>query len=348
MTLQPHLHTLSRWLRFNTASLALFRLLTAAAILWHLCAHHNLLLTLILLLPVMALGLGYRTRLIAMGLLVIALLFIVADWGTPSVYDLWMALLCSWCASLPVNAQWGVDAALQKPLKDEPNLRLKPNSSQAIMPRTYTLSSWLIVLIGVLVLAATLQTMFFNSIGISLFNVAALSVLIPASLWQKLISALKTTPRYQNIQQLVIHYDADCGFCLKMCLVLREFLLTRETKIITAQSDEKIFPIMEANNSWVVQSANGDTHIHWHAMHHLFNQRLPFKLMAWLMNMPPLMRAGNKVYAWVAENRNTMSRMTAVGLPWVTIPRTPTPFHSVCVATLSIALTALLFRAAVL
>jgi len=338
----PKTNRLVSLLSLNTASLALFRVLTALSTVWHLSVHHSLLVTLVALLPAAAMALGYRTRVMAGLLLVIAGFLIALNWETLSAADIGMALLCTWCVGLPVNEQWSVDAALQSVYQDN------PNATSTMTHRIRTLYSPLtkLVVIGVLVFVAF--SLITNTNGLSVFIVTALTLLTPISLWEQLRVSFRASPRYQQIQQLVIFYDEDCGFCLKMCLVLRELLLTQDTRIITAQSNDAIFAIMDANNSWVIQSANKDTHIHWHAMQHLFAQRWPFKVVAWIMNLPPLMRLGNAVYAWVAENRSTMSRITAWALPWGKLPEKPRLFTVIWVVALSVELTVLFIQAAVL
>lgn len=341
-SLTPKTNTVVSVLSLNTASLSLFRVFTALAIIWHLFSHHYWPIALLSVIPSAALTFGYRTRWAAGILAVIAALLIVFSSGASQASDIWMALLCIWCLGLPVNAQWSVDAALQPFYKDNPNATRPPALS------THVLYSLMTKLVAASVLIISVLSVFFSTHTLNLFNLAALCLVFPIALWESFITQLKASPRYQDIQRLIIFYDADCGFCLKMCLVLRELLLTQETRIITAQSEKAIYAIMEANNSWVIQSANKETHIHWHAMQHLFAQRWPFKLVAWIMSLPPFMRLGNSLYAWVAENRSTMSQVTAWALPWSMLKEKPAPVTVFWVAGLTILLTLLLLKVVVL
>jgi len=129
-------------------------------------------------------------------------------------------------------------------------------------------------LIG-LVLLASLHAAFLLMLHIGLFpliDFMALSLLIPGTVW-----VWFKRRRNPEQSQTVLHYDEDCGFCLKMCLILRAFLLPKNVVIQPAQKTASIYEIMQRENSWVVTDAGGQTFIHWHAMAFLFSQRWPFK-----------------------------------------------------------------------
>ena len=129
-------------------------------------------------------------------------------------------------------------------------------------------------LIGLLLLAS-LHAAFLLMLHIGLFpliDFMALSLLIPGTVWVWL-----KRNRDPEQSKIVLHYDEDCGFCLKMCLILRAFLLPASTVIQPAQKTASIYEIMQRENSWVVTDASGKTFIHWHAMAFIFSQRWPFK-----------------------------------------------------------------------
>ncbi|MEE9335850.1 MAG: DCC1-like thiol-disulfide oxidoreductase family protein [Granulosicoccaceae bacterium] len=177
-------------------------------------------------------------------------------------------------------------------------------------------------IIGLLMLASLhLAFMFMLHIGLfPLIDFMSLTVLIPSAIWIWLAARRKPAA----MDNIILYYDQDCGFCLKMVLVLRELLLSQHVKIYPAQNTPEIYAIMEGENSWVVQGANGKHYLHWNAMRHLFAQRWAFKPIALIMSIPPLMMLGNWVYRWVANNRNTMSNITASSLPWHTVKIKPT------------------------
>jgi len=182
---------------------------------------------------------------------------------------------------------------------------------------------WPLIRIVGLLLLASLHVAFLLMLHIGLFpliDFMSLTVLIPSAVWIWL--AARRKPKHYD--DIVIYYDQDCGFCLKMVLVLRELLLSRHVKIYPAQDYDHIYAIMERENSWVIQGANGEYHTHWHAMRHLFAQRWVFRPLSWIMAFPPFMAIGNWVYRWVADNRGTMSTITASSMPWRPVKLKPT------------------------
>ncbi len=168
-----------------------------------------------------------------------------------------------------------------------------------------------------LALLGSLHAAFILMLHIGLFpliDFMSLSLLIPGFVW-----AFITRRGHEHTSPpdtLTLHYDVDCGFCLKMCLILREFLLPGHAKIKPAQHDPVIAQILERENSWVVTDTDGRPHIHWDAMRLLFRQRIGWRPVYWLLSIPPLPWIGHKVYRAIAENRDSASRFSAYWLPW--------------------------------
>ncbi len=189
-------------------------------------------------------------------------------------------------------------------------------------------------IIGLLLLAS-LHVAFVLMLHIGLFpfiDFMALSLLIPGALWVSLRDSQAYQARRNRVAKIRMFYDEDCGFCLKMCLILRCFLLPGDVKILPAQSYPAIFPIMERENSWVVSDPDANTYTHWHAMAFLFMQRWPFKPIGWLMHLPPLMGLGNGLYRWVATNRAFMGTLTSQWLPYRTLRTRATVTGSIIAA----------------
>ncbi len=192
---------------------------------------------------------------------------------------------------------------------------------------------WPIARIIGLLLLASLHVAFMTLMHIGLFpliDFMSLSLLIPSAIW----IFLAKRKQQSKAAKVTMYYDEDCGFCLKMCLILREFLLPDTVKILRAQDYNDIYAIMERENSWVITDGNGKTYTHWHAMAFLFCQNWLFKPLGWLMRFPPFMWLGNRLYRWIATNRGTMGDITAKALPYrpvKLIPTAPTQiFACVC------------------
>lgn len=183
--------------------------------------------------------------------------------------------------------------------------------------------AWPYLRFGGLILLASLHVGFMLLLHIGLFpliDFMSLSLLIPSAFWIWLASLRNNDKR----ECIVIYYDIDCGFCLKMCLILREFLLPDSVKIIPAQTDDKIYAIMERENSWVITDYKNRQYTHWYAMSFLFSQSWLFSPLAWIMKIPPFMYLGNRLYHWVANNRGLMGELTAKFLPFRTLSLKPT------------------------
>ena len=182
---------------------------------------------------------------------------------------------------------------------------------------------WPITRIIGLLMLASLHVAFLLLIHIGLFpfiDFMSLSLLIPSALWIYLANRRQQS----SANNIVMYYDEDCGFCLKMCLILREFLLPETVKILRAQDYNDIYAIMERENSWVISDGAGKTYIHWSAMAFLFSQSWLLKPIGWIMKFPPFMWLGNRVYHWVATNRGAMGTITAKTLPYRPVKLKPT------------------------
>ena len=186
---------------------------------------------------------------------------------------------------------------------------------------------WPWVRVSGLLLLGSLHAAFLLMLHIGLFpliDFMALSLLIPGALWVKAGRTQTRIQRRQYQQAICLYYDENCGFCLKMCLILRAFLLPAATRILPAQHYPEIYPILERENSWVVTNPDGMPYVHWHAMAYLFSQRWPFKPLGWLMRLPPLMAIGNAVYGWVATHRGFMGAVTERLIPYRGLGLRPT------------------------
>ncbi len=193
--------------------------------------------------------------------------------------------------------------------------------------------------LGGLVLLGSLHAGFLLLLHIGLFpliDFMSLSLLLPGLAWAWL-AGRRGSPWWADApgtgfdvstsppgRALTLHYDVDCGFCLKMCTLLREFLLYGDTRIVPAQADPDVHSIMQRENSWVVTDASGTPHVHWHAMALLFRQRPAWRPLGVVMSRQPFIGLGNALYRTVATNRDAMSRFTARVMPWRAVRARPT------------------------
>ncbi len=162
-----------------------------------------------------------------------------------------------------------------------------------------------------------LSGMHFNfelSMRLGLFpwiDIAALLLFLPPSTMTAMARTMVTPSR----AALTMYYDRDCGFCLKMVLILRELLLIPETKIVPAQDDDAAKKLLAAQNSWVVVTADGTHHTRWLALVAVLEHAV---VIGWMMRLLPLRilaPIGDAVYKGIAKNRGGIGRLSEAHLP---------------------------------
>ena len=294
----------------------------------------QLLLCIIAALCALALLIGYKTRWMAFASFVLLASLFNRNPVILQTSDTLLMVMTFWSLFLPLNARWSMDAALQAELKIQHNLiRHNPDTAQryfsmgtiAVLIQIALVYIFSAIYLGLKIPSVTSPSLNANS-HITFFaaHAMALSLLIPSALWIALQRRRTRSFAWQRIQSITIYYDEDCGFCLKMCLALRELLLQPGVRIQTAQSDPAIYAIMERHYSWVIKDANNATYIHWQAMQFLFMQRWPFKIIGAIMAFKPFMAMGDRMYHWIAINRYTMSQITTCVIPWRRMSLIPT------------------------
>lgn len=141
-------------------------------------------------------------------------------------------------------------------------------------------------------------------------SITSLLAFTPGTVWTWIGQKVSTKER----EGIVIYYDKPCGFCQKISLILRSFLLFPHTRVLAAQEHPDIYAIMQKNNSWVVTDHSGQAYIHWQAMLILFKNSPIFGWLFPLLNLQLLRNLGNTFYYWVANNRSFLSEKT---YPWL-------------------------------
>ena len=204
------------------------------------------------------------------------------------------------------------------------------------LSRPLTLYVWWLELIGPLLMFSpvfrlplrlammaafiSLEVGFIFNLHIGLFplvSVTSILLFTPSEVWDWLEKRFFD----HRGRGLTLYYDQGCEFCLKMCVLLRTFLLLKRADIVPAQRDADIAAILDREFSWVVTDPAGQTHIKWQAMTAVFAHSPLFFWMArplgWMGGL------GTDLYEWVAENRGAFGRWFARWLPWGDVPRLP-------------------------
>jgi hypothetical protein len=112
-----------------------------------------------------------------------------------------------------------------------------------------------------------------------------------------------------------IWYDRDCGFCLKSCLLFKEFLILPRASIAPAQDSQRARALLEANYSWVVIDADDRAHLKWPAFVALLRHSPLFGWLWPVLRWSALEKPGNVVYDWVGRHRAGFGTLTGRLLP---------------------------------
>ncbi|MFA5940536.1 MAG: HTTM domain-containing protein [Sinimarinibacterium sp.] len=163
-----------------------------------------------------------------------------------------------------------------------------------------------------------------------LVSLSSLTVFCGGWVWDRL------GQRHQRRHPLAprIYYDRDCGFCLKSCRLLQQFLILPRSSIAPAQDTPRARTLMEANYSWVVIDGDEQAYLKWSAFTVLV-RRSPLLGGLWpLLRAPALERPGNAVYDFVARHRGAFGTLSALLLPTRTIRWEPGRIGQVLAAVL--------------
>lgn len=145
-----------------------------------------------------------------------------------------------------------------------------------------------------------------------LSSLSSLMTYIPTRIWDWICKKY-WQPDQRKIR---LYYDRDCGFCLKTCMLLREFFLPHDVFIGPAQDDPAVGEILVRENSWVVVTPGGDHKLRWDAIVYVTKQSIlmrPFWLIAYLIKQIGI---GTLAYNAIGNNRRAFSKFTAFFLPF--------------------------------
>jgi predicted DCC family thiol-disulfide oxidoreductase YuxK len=143
-------------------------------------------------------------------------------------------------------------------------------------------------------------------------DIIALSILIPSSFWDWCSKKIKTNDRLN----LKIYYDGDCNFCRKIAVLIKEFLLIKETEVSTVQSADHIKKLSLDANSWVVVDEKNNEYVRWEALVVVFEHIPVFGNLIRYLPLRSLRPLGDRGYKIVAKNRSLLGKVSAILLPW--------------------------------
>ena len=298
-------------------SLVLYRVTLGLSLLWHLWVYRceldmppsassaELWATVFVTLAAVAtvlLVLGYRTQPAASaGWFLMAALLSVDAQGPRDTESLILALLFL-AAFLPLGARGGIDTALDVGPKHE---------ARAVSLATTALLLSALLSAGDIIASDSERLRYDQWTAL-----AAFLAFVPSAVWDRITRWLDTVER----TGLRIFYDRDCGFCHKICLLFRTFLFLGDVPIAPAQVDATTFAIMQEQNSWVIYDHDGVPHVRWHAMLFLLRRSPVFWPIGSPLTAMGMGRWADGLYTLIAANRDRLSKISALLLPYKSVP----------------------------
>lgn len=189
--------------------------------------------------------------------------------------------------------------------------------------------------IAVMALLIAMHIGFFLCMEIGIFpfvSITSLLVLTPGAVWDWLDARWQTSER----RGLQIYYDQPCGFCLKVCLILRTMLVLGDTPIRPAQGEPGILRELQQHNSWVVVDYDGTHHVRWQAVALVFRRSPILWPIGMLFGSRAFRAVGEWIYATIARNRGRLGDWSAVTLPYREQSIHPAPIANAIIAALAI------------
>jgi hypothetical protein len=93
-----------------------------------------------------------------------------------------------------------------------------------------------------------------------------------------------------------------------MVLILREFLLSRETSVIPSQDDPVTHEEMRRENSWIVVNETGKRFYRTAALAEVFRHSIVLTPFAWILTHQPVLELCDDLYRLIERNRPRLSR----------------------------------------
>ena len=146
-------------------------------------------------------------------------------------------------------------------------------------------------------------------------SLATLILLVPDSWWDRLLAR-----RRERLARVQIFFEPGCGFCERISLLLREFLLAPSAKVMPASADPEALRLLTEHNSWVVRGADGSVHLKWQALVYLMRENLLLAPLGWLTDLPSLRTAMARLYDAIGRQRRRLGALARRLLPIRTQP----------------------------
>jgi hypothetical protein len=112
--------------------------------------------------------------------------------------------------------------------------------------------------------------------------------------------------RRMRLQHITLYHEPRCELCQRILLVLREFLLPRSAKILSASHDPEALRLLDAGQSWAVRATDGTLMSNWRALAYILKQNPIFAPLRLLTNFAFVRRLAEKPYELIGDGRYTL------------------------------------------
>jgi hypothetical protein len=305
---------LTRWIEIfgcDLRALATFRLALGLALFLHAAVYGTLAGSVFgwgAALVALAVCLGYRTRLSATlsWILLAAPPLIAAD--VPPEHIRLLIALSLFGAFLPLGARYSLDSAVDPERHRGERIVTGATAILRLQAVWFFASTGLAYSMG----AAAAQPTWPVGGAAAGTAVVALLGLLPSRLFDWLERYAAAFHR----NRLRIYYDRDCGFCRKICLIFRTFMLLGDTSVQPAQEHRDACEIMHTRNTWVVYDFDGTAYVRWHAVLLLLRRSAAFRPLGLALTAVRMGEWADPIYAAIAASRGRWSRVTALLVPY--------------------------------
>jgi hypothetical protein len=179
-----------------------------------------------------------------------------------------------------------------------------------------------------LAVAAAMHVAFIFCLNIGSFPYISLAILllyVPDAWLDVLLQRRRT-----ELEGITIYYEPGCLFCLKVALLLREFLLDHEVSILPASAKPSVFALLKEKKSWVVLDRDGMPHLKWHGVTFLLMRNRFLVPLAWVMETRLLARLLERLYDGIGRRRGCLGAITKLVLPFHNDPPIGRHLTAIC------------------
>ncbi len=113
-----------------------------------------------------------------------------------------------------------------------------------------------------------------------------------------------------EVHRMEIWYDRDCGFCLKVALLLREAFLPGTVPVRPAQDHAEIGALLASEVSWVVVDGTGRRWLHWDAVALVMRANALLRPLGWIAAGIGAIGVGRPLYDAIGRNRHSLGALT--------------------------------------